>query len=206
MLNSIGIGFRSMSTVLMNSKTALREAIAGETEAIEKYKAYSKKAIEEGFPNIAYLFNALVQAEEFHKRNHRNALKLVSDEEFNPPIPEVKVGSTLENIFEAIEGEHYEAKSMYPQFIKDIRHELQEEDARVARLSFKWGEEVELGHEKTLKIALEYIEKGEDLNVETIYVCRVCGNLVFHEPEDFCDVCGHDKRFYMKIERSRGEN
>ncbi|MHA1110359.1 MAG: rubrerythrin family protein [Promethearchaeota archaeon] len=193
-----------MSSTLIKSRTSLQKAISGESEAITKYTAYSNKAMQEGFPNIAYLFKALVQAEQFHNRNHRNALKLVSEEEFFPPIPEIQVGSTLENVLDAIHGEHYEAKKMYPDFIKEIRSELKEEDAQVTRLSFSWAEQVELGHEKALKIALDVLEKGIDLDVEAIYVCRVCGNLVFNEPEDFCDVCGHDERFYMKIKRDGG--
>ena len=189
---------------LMKTKAALQGAITGETEAIAKYKAYAQKAIQEGYRNIAYLFEALIQAEEFHNRNHGNALQLISDQEFLSPVHEFQVSSTFENVLDAIESEHYEAKKMYPQFIKDIRSELEEEDARVARLSFSWAEQVELGHENALKIALKALELGQDLDVEIIYVCRVCGNLVFNEPEDFCDVCGHDDRFYMKIIRTGG--
>ena len=194
-----------MSAVLVKTKKALEEAIIGESEAITKYKAYEKKALEEGFTNIAYLFKALVQAEEFHNRNHGNALKQVSKGEFQLPDPKVHVGSTLENVLESINAEHYEAKEWYPGFIKDIRSELNEEDARVARLSFSWAEEVELGHEQALKIALKALENGQDLDVERIYVCRVCGNLVFNEPEDFCSVCGHDERFYDLIKRTEEE-
>ena len=189
---------------LVNSITALQGAISGETEAVAKYKAYEEKAIKDGYPNVAYLFKALIQAEEFHIRNHNNALKLISKQEFDPSVPKFQIGTTLENVFDAIEGEYYETKKMYPQFIKDIRSELEEEDARVARLSFSWAEQVELGHENALKITLKALELGQDLDVETIYICRVCGNLVFNEPEDFCDVCGHDERFYMKIVRTGG--
>jgi len=195
-----------MSTTLNNTRIALEAAISGETEAIGKYGAYSDKASQEGFPNIAYLFKALVKAEKYHVRNHSNALNLISKEEFNPNEPRIAVNSTLENVKDAIESEHYEAHKMYSKFIKDIRNELDEEDARVAKLSFMWTEKVELGHEKALKIALESLENGKDLNIESIYVCRVCGNLVFNQPENFCDVCGHDKRYYVDITRSGGEN
>jgi rubrerythrin len=192
-----------MNPSLPKSKKTLQEAISAECGAIAKYTAYADKAMEEGFPNIAYLFKALVQAEEFHNRNHGNALKLVSNNLFNPITHEARASTTLENVRDAIRSEHYESKKMYPGFIKEIRSELKEEDARVTRLSYSWAEQVELGHEKALKIALDALENGTDLDVERIYVCRVCGNLVFNEPEDFCNVCGHDKRFYMSIERPR---
>lgn len=181
-------------------------AITGETEAIVKYDAYSKKAKDEGLPNIAYLFDALVQAEQIHNRNHYNALKSVSEVQFTPTIPpKIHVGSTLQNLQDSIKGEQYESKNMYPDFIKEIRDELREENGRVAKLSFAWAEEVELGHADALKIALKALESGHDLDVQAIFVCRVCGNLVFNEPEEFCSVCGHDQRFFMKINRSGDE-
>jgi rubrerythrin len=196
-----------MSAALVKTKKSLEEAITAESKAITKYRAYAEKALEEGFPNVAYLFKALIQAEEFHNRNHGNALKLVSEQKFSLPESfEIQVGSTLENVLDSIEAEHWEGKKMYPGFIKNIRSELKEENAKVARLSFSWAEEVELGHEQALKIAQKAVENGQDLDVGTIYVCRVCGNLVFDTLEDFCSVCGHDKRFYMKIEQIGGIN
>ncbi|MCX6654949.1 MAG: rubrerythrin family protein, partial [Candidatus Bathyarchaeota archaeon] len=81
----------------------LMEAFAGESQANRRYLAFAKKAEEEGLPLIAKLFRAAAEAETVHALNH---LRIAG-----------KVGMTVSNLDEAINGETFEFRKMYPEFI-----------------------------------------------------------------------------------------
>ena len=184
------------------SKKYLQEAITGETGAIRKYRTFAEIAEKEGFPNIAYLFRSLIKGEQIHIRNHKNALE---DQNYTPKIIEGDVGTTIENVKAAIEGEMHEYTSMYPNLIKEIKSETKKEFGKVTRLSFVWAKDVELAHAEALKLAFHALTEGRDFDVEDIYICRVCGNVLLSTPKEYCPVCGHDIRFYDKIERKNKE-
>jgi rubrerythrin len=78
----------------------LKEAFAGESQANRKYLAFAEKADREGYPQVARLFRAAAEAETVHALNHLRALK--------------GIGSTAENLKEAIAGESAEFQKMYP--------------------------------------------------------------------------------------------
>lgn len=95
----------------------MQAAYKGEKTATAKYEAYSKKAEEEGYHNIALLYNAVSAAENIHAINHK---AVIEDAGANVSLitPEYKVKTTKENLRDDIEGEAFEAKSMYPDFLK----------------------------------------------------------------------------------------
>src|SRR5512135_191072 len=87
----------------------LKAAFAGESQANRKYLAFAKKADEEGFPQVAKLFRAAAQGETVHAHAHLAAMD--------------GVGTTAENLKEAMGGETYEFTSMYPPMIEEARTE-----------------------------------------------------------------------------------
>src|SRR5664279_2756692 len=87
----------------------LKEAFAGESQASQKYLAFSKKAEKEGFRNVAALFRTAAAAERIHAEGHLEALD--------------GIGSTAENLATAVEGETYEYKKMYPPMLKQAEAE-----------------------------------------------------------------------------------
>jgi len=180
------------------TKGALKEAITGEFTAITKYARYGIQARAEGYPNIAHLFKALVAAEEIHLKNHQSALK----EEFTLVADTFTEGTTLENVSSSVTLEEWEADSMYPELRKKIKPEIKKKGGiygKVADLSFEWAQKVEIIHAEALKLAQTALEAGHDLDIEKIFICRVCGNLILHSPKKMCPVCGHDLSFYMQI-------
>ena len=58
------------------TKENLAEAFAGESQANQKYRAYAKAAIKDGFPKIAQLFETAAEAERIHAEGHFKALTL----------------------------------------------------------------------------------------------------------------------------------
>jgi len=178
------------------SKEALKILITGESNAVKIYEASSKKAFEDGYKNIGLLFDALSKAERIHIKNHQHAL----EDEFTPELDDIAPGTTLENVLAAIKGESEEASKMYPQLIKKIKSECNTEYGKVARLSMLWAQKVEKEHARLLKKALKALKSGNDLVLEKIYLCQVCGNIILDDLKGKeCDVCGHDTQFFNQI-------
>jgi rubrerythrin len=75
--------------------------------------------------------------------------------------------------------------------------------SKVADLSFEWAQKVEVTHAEALKLAKIALEAGHAL--ETIFICRVCGNLILTPPKKIYPVCGHDISFYLHISPVEGE-
>ncbi|QEE18130.1 rubrerythrin family protein [Promethearchaeum syntrophicum] len=179
-------------------KDYLKKAIDGEFSATQKYTEFADIAQNEGFSNIAYLFKALTAAENIHIKNHTNALK----EEYQPEVEEFTRGTTIENVKDAMEAEFWESKTMYKNYLKEIKKDKKNPLLKVAQLSFEWARDVEYTHYQALKLALKYIEKGKDLDYSEIYVCKVCGDIIFTKPTEICPICGHDPAFYFKVKRN----
>ncbi len=89
----------------------LQNAFAGESQANRRYLAFSKKAQEEGRSQIARLFRAAAAAETVHAHSHLRVMGGVK--------------STAENLKTAIEGEGFEFRQMYPEYIKEAEKEGQ---------------------------------------------------------------------------------
>lgn len=160
----------------------LKEAFAGESQANRKYLAFAEKAEKDGFPQVAKLFRAAAAAETVHAHNHLRALGGIK--------------STLENLKAAVEGEHYEFNSMYPEFIKAA----QDEGNKVAERTFNFANEVEKMHHKLYEKAVGVVEGGKDLEKQDIHICPVCGATFEGDAPDKCPVCGAAKKIFKKIE------
>jgi rubrerythrin len=161
----------------------LQAAFAGESQANRKYLAWAKQADREGHASIARLFRAVAAAETVHAHNH---LRTLGD-----------INSTEENLKAAIEGEHYEVVTMYPDFLSDAKAEEHKGAAR----SFQWAWEVEQFHEKLYGAALEAFQKGETADGATYWVCGTCGHThVGDAPPERCPVCKSKATAYSKID------
>ena len=175
----------------------LKKAINGEFLATQKYSVFAEIAKKEGFANISYLFKALTAAEKIHIKNHSNAL----NEEYEQENKEFTRGTTVENVKDAAIFPSSIPLRMHPSYIKEIKKDKKNPIYKVAQLSFEWARDVEYTHHKALKIAMKYLEQGKDLDFSEIYICKVCGNVVFSKPTKICPICGHDPAFYFKVKR-----
>ena len=164
---------------MSSTESNLKEAFAGESQAFQKYRAFAKKAEQEGFANIARLFRTTAEAERIHAEGHAAALGVV--------------GATAENLRAAIAGETHEFTEMYPDFIA-----LAEKDGNnAAAMSFKNANAVEEIHAGLYQKALDSLGS----NKETVYyVCQVCGNTVEGEAPDKCPICGAPKKMFKLVE------
>ncbi|QLH75044.1 MAG: rubrerythrin family protein [Methanomassiliicoccales archaeon] len=165
------------------SKTVedLKSAFAGESQANRKYLAFAVKAEEEGFPEVAKLFRAAAESETIHAMYHLRAMG--------------GVGTTADNLREAIGGENYEHTTMYPAMILHAKAE----GNKVAETGFTWANTVEKTHEGLYEKALGAVKEKKDLPKRKLWVCQVCGHVhEGDEPPEKCPVCNNPKKKFKE--------
>jgi len=157
----------------------LKAAFAGESQANRKYLAFADAADKEGHKGVAKLFRAAAAAETIHAHTHLRTMK--------------GVGSTAENLKEAIAGETYEFKSMYPEMIETAKAESD----KAAERTFSFANEVEKVHAKL------YSDAAADMAgypEQEWYVCSVCGYTVAGGAPDKCPVCQAQAKAFFKVD------
>jgi len=160
----------------------LKEAFAGESQANRRYLAFAEQAQREGFSQVAKLFRAAAQAEAVHARAFLQVMGTIQ--------------STAENLQEAVIGESFEFKDLYPRY----EATAMEEDERAAVMSFQNALAVEQVHHSLFIEAMNKVKVGEDLPPRSVFVCRVCGNTVVDEPPETCPVCSSPRDKYEEVE------
>lgn len=163
------------------SEKNLNDAFAGESQAHMKYMAFGDKAERENLPNVARIFRANSFAEQIHATNHLRTLSGIK--------------STSENLQAAFKGETYEVEEMYPAFIKDA----QEEQEPAAEKMCIWAKAAEEVHAGLYKKAKSAVDDGQDVDLESIYVCQVCGFTMEGDAPDICPVCGTPKNRFTQF-------
>ena len=125
---------------LTKTERNLWNAIVGEAMAYLKYNAFAHKALEEGHPEVAQVFQEVAGAETIHGMNH---LRVAGE-----------IKSTIDNLRNVTEGETKEFSFMYPRMIRDA----QDENRPDAVSSFTLALEREKHHLEVFTRALEQLE------------------------------------------------
>jgi len=168
----------------------LMAAFAGESQARNKYTYFAKVARKEGYHYIAKLFEETADNERQHAKDEFKYLN--------------GIGDTIENLTEAMGGEHYETTEMYPNFAKDAKEEGFDEIARL----FEQIAKVEKEHEERYKELLERVKNGtvykRDKKIK--WKCGKCGFI--HEgtePPTKCPCCKHPLEYFEPADLSFSE-
>jgi rubrerythrin len=159
----------------------LAAAVAGESQASQKYLAFADVADIEGYPNVARLFRAVAYAESTHARNHLSVLG--------------KIGTTTENLKAAWGGETFEITEMYPAY--DAVAKLQENKS--AQTSIRYALKAEMGHQGIYDSTLKGVEGKNDLDAKPVRVCPICGHTVIGDAPDECPQCGTAAEFFKEF-------
>ena len=157
---------------------SLKAAFAGESQAAEKYMVFAEQAEDEGLPNVAKLFRAISFAETRHARNH---LRVMGG-----------VGTTVDNLKTAFEGESFEIDEMYPAYQEIARLQKNTQAAR----SVKYALKAEMDHKWMYADAREKALAGADIADQPVSVCLICGHTVIGDTPDKCPVCAAAKEYY----------
>lgn len=182
-----------------DAKTAtvnnLKAAFAGETTASAKYAAYSKKAQEEGFTQIALLFKATSASEKIHANNHKSVLEDMG-ETVADVKPQYSVKTTKENLTDAIAGESYEIATMYPEFLAAANTA----DNQLALTSLNYAYRTEQRHKPLYEKALAAIQNNQVNTLSAEYfVCPTCGNTYDTTPPKRCRISMTNSERFVKI-------
>jgi rubrerythrin len=165
----------------------LLDAFAGESQARNKYTFFAKVAKKEGYEQIAAMFNETAENEKEHAKLHFKALQ--------------GIGTTIENLKEAANGENYEWTEMYPTMANEARAEGFEELA----LMFEGIAAIEKHHEERYKKLLANIQSNTVFkkNNRVLWKCRNCGHI--HEGAEalnICPVCEHPQSYFELSEEN----
>jgi rubrerythrin len=159
----------------------LKAAFAGESQARNKYTYYAKIARKEGYHYIARIFEETAENERRHAKDEFALLG--------------GIGDTAANLEDAVNGEHYETITMYPEFAEQAAKEGNKEAAAL----FKMIGKVEAHHRDRYKKLLEMVKNGTVYKREQPikWKCDVCGYI--HEgtePPAKCPCCKHPREHF----------
>lgn len=159
----------------------LMEAFAGESQARNKYTYFADIASQEGYDQLAEIFQKTARNEQEHAKVWFRELG--------------HLGNTAQNLLAAAEGENYEWTDMYDRFARDAEAEGFTELAE----KFRKVAAIEKTHEERYRALLKNVELQEVFkkSEEKIWECRVCGHLVMgKEAPTVCPVCSMSQSFF----------
>ena len=173
-----------MDPKLKGTKTEanLWTAFAGESQARNKYSYFASKAKKDGYVQISKIFEETANNEKEHAKIW---FKLLGG-----------IGSTVENLYAAAEGENYEWTDMYDQMAKDAHEEGFEHIAFL----FEQVAKIEKEHEERYRKLVANIEGGLvfSRDGDVIWECSNCGHIhVGQKAPEMCPVCAHPQDYFM---------
>ena len=191
-----------MSNSLKGSKTEqnLLKSFAGESQARNRYEFFAKVAKNEGYEQIAAIFQETANQEKEHAKRFFKFLE-GGAVEITACYPAGKIGTTKENLKAAAEGENEEWTVLYPQFAETAK----EEGFMEIATAYKMIAKVETEHER------RYLKLLQNLSEDKVFMkdgkvwwkCLNCGYVYESEKAlEKCPACLHPKAFMQVREEN----
>ncbi|HRY72140.1 MAG TPA: rubrerythrin family protein [Spirochaetia bacterium] len=180
--------------------TNLMAAFAGESQARNRYTYYASKARDEGFIQIALVFEETANQEKEHAKRLFKFME-GGTTEITGSFPFGVIGSTVDNLLHAAEGENHEWQSMYPDFAKVAREEGLDAIAAV----FEAIAVAEKQHARRYEKFRKNIQEGKVFKADkpAVWRCLNCGYLAEGpEAPKACPACAHPQSYFELL----GEN
>ena len=182
---------------------AMREAQLAEMEVYYRYTDFARRAQQDGYRGIAYLFAAFAAAEFVHAGNF-GRIQAGLGVEVQPIVkPAFTVGSTRDNLMMAAASEIRSVDDDYPKVLERIRPEGHAD--AMASVVYAW--ETEKRHlDKIRQVQrwspsfFEQVAKVIDQKTGQFHVCQICGCTLNAVPAKACPVCRNLPRHYRHIE------
>lgn len=179
----------------------LKDAYLSEIAAYKHYIAYSKKAVIEEYPNIAYLFSALAVSEKIHANNYERVLGALGASHEKSKL-KIVISDTQANLKKAADKELEKIKKTYPDFLAKLKKESH--DQAVINCMYSWKSHRQ--HEEKINEIILYCDmffgsvakKIEGTNLD-FHVCEICGATIDESPKNPCDICNYPVYHYQKV-------
>lgn len=187
-----------MAASLIGTQTEqnLLKSFAGESQARNRYEFFASIAKKEGYEQIAAIFMETSNQEKEHAKRFFKFLE-GGMTEITAAYPAGIIGTTMENLKAAAEGEHEEWTDLYPHFAEVAKEEGFPEIA----VAFKMIAKVEAEHER------RYLKLLQNISEDKVFVkdgkvwwkCLNCG-YVYESVKamENCPACLHPKA-YMQV-------
>lgn len=171
----------------------LLESFAGESQARSRYVFFASVAKKEGYEQISAIFKETAENEKEHAETFFKFLE-GGPLEITATFPAGKIGTTIENLEAAADGENEEWTKAYPEFARVA----QEEGFNEIADHFKFIAKVEQAHEQRYRKLLDNIKNEKVFSRDTTvkWKCRNCGYV--YESKDAlekCPACNHSKSY-----------
>ena len=181
----------------------LKAAYKSEKLASEHYIGYSRIAVEEKYPNIAYLFSAFAVSEKIHAENYKRILTALRSELEEPKF-EILLSDTQTNLTNAAENELKKIKNTYRDFLEKLKKESY--DQAVIHCMYSWKSHRQ--HRRKIKEIQKYSKQFFGAVAKRIegmkfdfHVCEICGSTIDGAPKTPCDICNYPNSHYHKVVR-----
>lgn len=178
----------------------LLKGFAGESQARNRYTYFVSKAKEEGYVQIADIFQETADQEKEHAKRLFKFLE-GGALEITAAFPTGVIGTTEENLMAGAAGENYEWTEMYPAFAKTAREEGFDTIAAV----FEAIAVAEKQHEKRYNELRANILANNVFKKEAAVTwrCRNCGYIFEgNVAPAVCPACAHPQAYFELL----GEN
>ena len=167
----------------------LLTSFAGESQARMRYTYFASVAKKEGYEQISAIFMETADQEKEHAKRMFKWLE-GGPVEITAKYPAGIIGTTLENLKAAAEGEKEEWTMDYPHFA-DV---AEQEGFDAIAAMYRNIAIAEKGHEERYRALLNNIENGTVFkkSEEVIWQCRNCGYIhTGTEAPKECPACAH---------------
>ncbi len=196
----VRIGGKMKSVKGTQTEKNLMAAFAGESQARNRYTYFASKARDEGYMQIAAVFEETANQEKEHAKR---LFKLMDGGEISisGTFPAGPVGTTSENLHEAAKGEDHEWQEMYPGFAKVARDEGFDAVATI----FEAIAVAERQHSKRYTGLKANVDGGAAFKrtAPVVWQCRNCGYIVeAAAAPQACPACAHPQSYFELL----GEN
>jgi rubrerythrin len=173
----------------------LLKSFAGESQARNRYTYFASQAKKDGYVQISKIFEETANQEKEHAKRFFKFLE-GGMLEITASYPAGVIGTTLENLKAAADGELEEHSDLYPTFAKVAR----EEGFEAIALVYEAVCVAEKQHEKRYRDLIANIEAGRVFKREQtiVWQCSNCGYL--HEGQEApgaCPACAHPQSYFQ---------